>query len=95
MHIIRKEPENDCKTALTWTPEGDRKRGRPNTTWRRRGEEPDGNHGIMCAPRRQIEKVGDRILRPYVTLGTKRKGEGEVKVNLFCLKHLHIEAIVI
>ena len=32
---------------------------------------------MMCAPRRQIEKVGDRILRPYMTLGTKRKGEGE------------------
>ena len=44
--------------------------------WRRRGEEPDGDHGIMCAPWRQIEKVGDRILRPYVPLGTNRKGEG-------------------
>ena len=32
---------------------------------------------MMCALRRQIEKVGDRILRPYVPLGTKRKGEGE------------------
>ena len=27
---------------------------------------------MMC-----VEKVGDRILRPYVPLGTKRKGEGE------------------
>ena len=32
---------------------------------------------MLCALRRQIEKVGDRILRPYVPLGTKRKGEGE------------------
>ena len=34
-HIMRKEPNNDCRTALTWAPEGRRKRGRPRTTWRR------------------------------------------------------------
>ena len=39
-------------------------------------EEPDGDHGIMCASRQQIEKVADRILRPYVPLGIIRKGEG-------------------
>ena len=32
----------------------------------------------MCTLRQQIEKVGDRILRPYVTLGTK-KGEGDTQ----------------
>ena len=32
---------------------------------------------MMCASRWQIEKVGDRILRPYVPLGTKKKGEGD------------------
>ena len=37
-HIMRKEPNNDCRTALTWTPEGRRKRGRPRTTWRRTAE---------------------------------------------------------
>jgi len=31
-HIVRKEPNNECRTALTWTPEGRRKQGRPNTT---------------------------------------------------------------
>jgi len=31
-HIIRKEPNNDCRIALTWTLEGRRKRGRPKTT---------------------------------------------------------------
>ena len=35
---MRKEPNNDCGTALTWTPEGRRKRGRPKTTWRRTAE---------------------------------------------------------
>ena len=37
-HIMRKKPNNDCRTALTWTPEGTegrRKRGRPKTTWRK------------------------------------------------------------
>ena len=34
-HILRREGENDCFTALGWTPEGRRARGRPKTTWRR------------------------------------------------------------
>ena len=33
-HILRQQPDNDCVTALTWTQEGRRKRGRPKTTWR-------------------------------------------------------------
>ncbi|KAL9972503.1 hypothetical protein ACROYT_G018819 [Oculina patagonica] len=37
-HIMRKAPNNDCRTALTWTPEGRRKRGRPKTTWRKTAE---------------------------------------------------------
>ena len=43
-HIMRKESNNDCRTALTWTPEG-RKRDRPRTTWRKTAE-------------REKEKVG-------------------------------------
>ena len=34
-HIMRKEPNNDCRTALTWAPEWWQKQGRPRTTWRR------------------------------------------------------------
>ena len=34
-HVLRREGENDCFTALGWTPEGRRMRGRPKTTWRR------------------------------------------------------------
>jgi len=33
-HILRQQPDNDCVTALTRTPEGKRKKGRPKTTWR-------------------------------------------------------------
>lgn len=34
-HVLRKEQQDLTKTALFWTPEGKRKRGRPKTTWRR------------------------------------------------------------
>ena len=34
-HIFRQQTDNDSVTALTWAPEGKRKRGRPKTTWRR------------------------------------------------------------
>ena len=33
-HILRMEKNSNCETALTWTPEGRRKVGRPKTTWR-------------------------------------------------------------
>ncbi|GFR97185.1 endonuclease-reverse transcriptase [Elysia marginata] len=34
-HILRKEADSDCITALIWAPEGNRRQGRPKTTWRR------------------------------------------------------------
>ena len=34
-HILRREHDHLCMTALTWAPEGKRKVGRPKTTWRR------------------------------------------------------------
>ena len=33
--ILRKDQGNDANVALSWAPEGKRKRGRPKTTWRR------------------------------------------------------------
>ena len=33
-HILRKKADDITKTALHWTPEGRRKRGRPKNTWR-------------------------------------------------------------
>ena len=32
--LRREKDHNNCRVALTWTPEGKRKRGRPKTTWR-------------------------------------------------------------
>jgi hypothetical protein len=37
-HILRKHPQSITRTALHWTPEGKRKRGRPRTSWRRTAE---------------------------------------------------------
>ena len=34
-HILRTSPSNISRTALTWAPEGKRRRGRPRETWRR------------------------------------------------------------
>ena len=34
-HILRQDRDNHNNTAMTWAPEGKRKRGRPKTTWRR------------------------------------------------------------
>ena len=38
IHRLRKVSNNDCRTALTWTPEGRRNRGTPKTTWGRTAE---------------------------------------------------------
>ena len=34
-HVLRREPDSIIRTALHWTPEGKRKKGRPRMTWRR------------------------------------------------------------
>ena len=34
-HALRRDPQSITRTALHWTPDGKRKRGRPRTTWRR------------------------------------------------------------
>src|SRR5579871_3936580 len=38
-HVMRMNPDIPAKTALTLTPEGKRKKGRPRTTWRSTVEE--------------------------------------------------------
>ena len=46
-HIRRQQPDNDCVTALTSTPEGWRKRGRPKKkkNWRRTVEKERSKAG--------------------------------------------------
>ena len=45
-HILRREGENDCFTALGGTPEGRRARGRPKTTWRTTVEKERNKAGL-------------------------------------------------
>ena len=37
-HVLRILQQHHCVTALTWTPDGRTKVGRPKTTWRRKRE---------------------------------------------------------
>ena len=80
-HILRQQPDNDCVTALTWTSEGKRKRGRPKTTWRRTLEKErskaGGSPGQRCALQRKTGIDGERMWRPYAP--TWRQGTSEVK----------------
>ena len=45
VHVLRKGKEEDQKVALTWTPEGKRRRGRPRETWRRTAERERNEYG--------------------------------------------------
>ena len=77
-HIMRKEPNNDYRTALTWTPEERRKRGRPRTTRRRMAErereKADGRIGERYKSQRLTEMVSGIVLMPYVPHGMKKIG---------------------
>ena len=44
-HILRKDKNGDDVIALTWAPEGKRKRRRPKTTWWRMIEKERGKGG--------------------------------------------------
>ena len=35
MFLGIKDRNDDCNVAMSWAPEGKRRRGRPKTTWRR------------------------------------------------------------
>ena len=83
-HIMRKEPNNDCRTALTctldptmamlsWADPRQHGQGRR----REKEKELDGRTGVMYPSQRPTELVGGRELRPYVPHGMKQIGEGE------------------
>ena len=69
-HILRKEPENDCVTAMTWAPDGKRKRGRPKTTWRRNVE-------------KERNAAGWKTWRQAKTIATNRN-EWRSRVEALC-----------
>lgn len=57
-HVMRMETGSDTKTALRWTPEGRRKRGRPKTTWRRTIEQElkEMNHSWNTIQRKAMNR---------------------------------------
>ena len=61
---------------MTWAPEGNRRRGRPKTTWRRTVEKEkkrrDRNHGTKFGLKQLTENSGKTLCRPYVARVTKR-----------------------
>ena len=68
---MRKEPNNNCRIALTWIPEGKRL---------------DERIGTRYKSQRLTELVGGVVLRPFVPHGTKWIGEGEKRryMRLLC-----------
>ena len=60
-HAFRREDVNDCLTALGWTPEGRRARGRPKTTWR------------MTAERERHQRSGVEELEHVQDSGTEQR----------------------
>ena len=44
-HVLRRGPESNERIALTWSPDGKRKRGRPRLTWRRHAIKERDNLG--------------------------------------------------
>ena len=69
-HVLRREGENDCFTALGCTPEGRRVRGRPKTTWRRTVERETKKAGwkswnVAKAAARNKECWSENVLVSY------------------------------
>ena len=66
-HILRKD---DCNVAMSWAPEGKRRRGRPKTTWRRTVE-------------KERQEAGWRSWEEVRTPATYRE-EGKSSVEALC-----------
>ena len=65
-HILRQDRRNDCNTAMTWTPEGKRKKGRPKMTWRRTEERERGERNRLEKARATVanrERSGRTVER--------------------------------
>ena len=74
--ILGREGGNDCFTALGWTPEGRRARGRPKTTWRRTVEKPrnkaEWKSWEVAKAVAKDRKCCQTAWRPYAPTGAMR-----------------------
>ena len=76
-HSLIRESVNNCVTALWWTPEGWRARGRPKTTWRRTVEKEWNKAGwksweVAKVWLHRTESVCQTAWRPYAPTGAMR-----------------------
>ena len=78
-HILRQQPDNDCVTALTWTPERKGKR-RPKTTRRRTVEKERSKAGWQswrevrtAAQERNLWKAHVEALCAILAPGDRRR----------------------
>ena len=71
-HFMRREQDNITRTALHWTPEGKRKRGRARNTWRRTVEAELKTMHITPGvhPEAGPEPTDVVILRSHITCHT-------------------------
>ena len=90
-HVPRKSVNENARIALTWTPEGRRRRGRPKKTWRRTVERERGELGFKgwteagsCA----TEKLGERERKALFL--SERTGQDD-DVNPFPSSYSHLE----
>ena len=73
------ERNNHCRTALTWQPEGKRRRARPRTTWRRTVEHERKEMGIASwemARNMAMDRTG---WRKRILIGPRREKRKERK----------------
>ena len=68
-HMLIQDHNSDCNTARTWALEGNRRGGRPKTTWRRTVEKEkkrrqDRNQGTKCGLKQLTENRGKTLCRP-------------------------------
>ncbi|KAL9986785.1 hypothetical protein ACROYT_G000981 [Oculina patagonica] len=75
-HILRRNRNSHTNIALSWIPEGKRRRGKPKTTWRRTVERERNSAGWRTWGEAELlqptEKLGGILWRPYVPRGTEK-----------------------
>ena len=82
-HVLRKSVNENTRIALTWTPEGRRKRGRPKETWRRTVErEKRGEFGFKgCTEAGSCVKDREAWRERKALFPSEEKGQDDDVVN--------------
>ena len=70
-HTLRKPNTNITRQALTWNPQGKRKRGRPKNTWRRDLEADITQTGLSWKQLERTGDVGEMLCMAYAPGGAK------------------------